>query len=67
MRIILPLQNDSSEPYTGDGSVNIKGNPVLKNSTGKWKACPFILGNCFSLYCSNVAKYITLFILFCDV
>ncbi|XP_050275693.1 protein NRT1/ PTR FAMILY 8.3-like isoform X1 [Quercus robur] len=38
------LQNDSSGPYTGDGSVNIKGNPVLKNSTGKWKACPFILG-----------------------
>jgi peptide/histidine transporter 3/4 len=31
--------------YTGDGSVDFKGNPVVKERTGRWKACPFILGN----------------------
>ncbi|KAG2707916.1 hypothetical protein I3760_05G168300 [Carya illinoinensis] len=33
-----------NDEVTGDGSVDIKGRPVLKNGTGKWKACPFILG-----------------------
>lgn len=31
--------------YTGDGSVNIKGLPILKHETGNWKACSFILGS----------------------
>ncbi|KAF5450120.1 hypothetical protein F2P56_030496 [Juglans regia] len=44
-------QNDE---VTGDGSVDIKGRPVLKNSTGKWKACPFILG---SGGCERLAFY----------
>ncbi|KAF3339804.1 hypothetical protein FCM35_KLT15575 [Carex littledalei] len=29
--------------YTGDGSVNIKGLPILKHETGNWKAYYFIL------------------------
>ena len=64
----MSLQDGSSEPYTGDGSVDIKGRPVLKNATGKWKACPFILGNYCSLYWSHVTKYIILtFIFFFEV
>ncbi|XP_022990899.1 protein NRT1/ PTR FAMILY 8.3-like [Cucurbita maxima] len=39
------LQNESNGLYTGDGSVDFHGNPVLKQNTGNWKACPFILGN----------------------
>lgn len=31
--------------YTGDGSVDVKGRPALKRTTGNWKACFFILGN----------------------
>ncbi|MCO5550549.1 hypothetical protein L7F22_004036 [Adiantum nelumboides] len=31
--------------FAQDGSVDIKGQPVLKSKTGNWKACPFILGN----------------------
>ncbi|GAA0151456.1 transporter [Lithospermum erythrorhizon] len=47
-------QVESSGLYTGDGSVDIKGNPVLKSETGNWKACPFILGNeC----CERLAYY----------
>ncbi|XP_049365612.1 protein NRT1/ PTR FAMILY 8.3-like [Solanum verrucosum] len=38
-------QNEDSGLYTRDGSVDIKGNPVLKSETGNWRACPFILGN----------------------
>lgn len=30
--------------YTKDGTVDIHNNPVVKNKTGNWKACPFILG-----------------------
>ncbi|KAG0499511.1 hypothetical protein HPP92_004202 [Vanilla planifolia] len=40
--------------YTGDGSVDIKGNPVMKHKTGNWKACPFILG---TECCERLAYY----------
>uniref|UniRef100_A0A0D6R4L3 Major facilitator superfamily (MFS) profile domain-containing protein n=1 Tax=Araucaria cunninghamii TaxID=56994 RepID=A0A0D6R4L3_ARACU len=35
----------SDEEYTQDGSMDYYGNPAVKSKTGKWKACPFILGN----------------------
>ncbi|KAL5760722.1 hypothetical protein ACOSP7_019217 [Xanthoceras sorbifolium] len=47
-------QNKSSELYTGDGSVDISGKPVLKQNTGKWRACPFILG---TECCERLAYY----------
>ncbi|KAG5620393.1 hypothetical protein H5410_005611 [Solanum commersonii] len=48
------LEDESSDLYTRDGSVDIKGNPVLKSETGNWRACPFILGNeC----CERLAYY----------
>ncbi|GMN61903.1 hypothetical protein TIFTF001_031003 [Ficus carica] len=37
------IQNEGFRPYTGDGSVDINGKPVLKKNTGNWKACFFIL------------------------
>ncbi|KAK8522809.1 hypothetical protein V6N12_056504 [Hibiscus sabdariffa] len=47
-------QAESSGLYTGDGSVDFNGKPVLKQNTGNWKACPFILGNeC----CERLAYY----------
>ncbi|KAE8685342.1 Protein NRT1/ PTR FAMILY 5.2 [Hibiscus syriacus] len=30
--------------YTEDGSVDLKGRPVLRSNTGRWKACSFIVG-----------------------
>ncbi|ONK60139.1 uncharacterized protein A4U43_C08F14800 [Asparagus officinalis] len=48
------LQNESKGPYTGDGSVDLSGNPVLKNHTGNWRACPFILG---TECCERLAYY----------
>lgn len=35
--------------YTQDGTVDLKGRPVLRSKTGQWKACSFIVGkmNCF--------------------
>ncbi|KAF7034712.1 hypothetical protein CFC21_045693 [Triticum aestivum] len=40
--------------YTQDGTVDFKGNPALKKSTGNWRACPYILGNeC----CERLAYY----------
>ncbi|XP_047330166.1 protein NRT1/ PTR FAMILY 8.3 [Impatiens glandulifera] len=44
----------NGEGYTGDGSVDIKGNPVLRSKTGNWKACPFILG---TECCERLAYY----------
>ncbi|CAK7327633.1 unnamed protein product [Dovyalis caffra] len=47
-------QNGSNGLHTGDGSVDINGKPVLKQKTGNWKACSFILGNeC----CERLAYY----------
>ncbi|KAM6546688.1 hypothetical protein CsatB_027424 [Cannabis sativa] len=48
------LQNEESGLYTGDGSVDLKGNRVLKQNTGNWKACPFILG---TECCERLAYY----------
>ncbi|XP_010937012.1 protein NRT1/ PTR FAMILY 8.3-like [Elaeis guineensis] len=48
------LSEAGKGPYTGDGSVDIHGNPVSKDRTGNWRACPFILGNeC----CERLAYY----------
>lgn len=48
------FENENKGLYTGDGSVDINGNPVLKERTGNWRACPFILGNeC----CERLAYY----------
>ncbi|XP_061994917.1 protein NRT1/ PTR FAMILY 8.3-like isoform X1 [Rosa rugosa] len=48
------LQDEGEGLYTGDGSVDIKGNPVLKQNTGNWRACPFILG---TECCERLAYY----------
>lgn len=48
------LQNEKDDRYTGDGSVNIKGDPVLKQNTGNWRACPFILS---TECCERLAYY----------
>lgn len=48
------IENESSGLYTGDGSVDITGKPVLKQNTGNWRACPFILG---TECCERLAYY----------
>lgn len=48
------LQNESNGLYTGDGSVDRKGKPALRNRTGQWKACSFILG---TFFCERLAFY----------
>ncbi|KAH9620900.1 hypothetical protein KSS87_023414, partial [Heliosperma pusillum] len=59
------LQIKDSELYTGDGSVDVNGKPVLKSKTGNWKACLFILGNeccerlAFSGIDANLVTYLT--------
>lgn len=35
---------DGRGDYTEDGTVDLKGRPVLRSTTGKWKACYFIVG-----------------------
>ncbi|KAL5554164.1 hypothetical protein UlMin_041565 [Ulmus minor] len=48
------LQDEVGGLYTGDGSVDFYGNPVLKRNTGNWKACPFVLG---TECCERLAYY----------
>ncbi|URE08608.1 peptide transporter [Musa troglodytarum] len=51
--LLLP-ENANNGLYTGDGSVDMQGNPILKDGTGNWRACPFILANeC----CERLAYY----------
>ncbi|CAK7349324.1 unnamed protein product [Dovyalis caffra] len=35
---------DGRDDYTEDGTVDIKGNPVLRSKSGRWRACSFMLG-----------------------
>jgi hypothetical protein len=47
---LLAIPEESNQlTYTGDGSVDFSGNPVVKERTGRWRACPFILGNFLTL------------------
>ena len=37
------------DDYTQDGTVDLKGNPVLRSKRGGWTACSFVVGNYYSL------------------
>ncbi|ESQ29204.1 hypothetical protein EUTSA_v10023384mg [Eutrema salsugineum] len=58
------IQEEVNKVLTGlsstaeDGSVDMHGKPPLKQKTGNWKACPFILGNecCERLAYYGIAK-----------
>ncbi|KAK4264092.1 hypothetical protein QN277_029427 [Acacia crassicarpa] len=58
------LMDGRSRQFTGDGSVDFKGKPVLKQNTGNWKACPFILGNecCERLAYYGIAKNLVIYL-----
>lgn len=32
------------DDHTQDGTVDLKGRPVLRSNTGRWTACSFIVG-----------------------
>ncbi|CAN6290106.1 unnamed protein product [Urochloa humidicola] len=49
----LLLPQDAGR-ITGDGSIDIRGCPAPKNTTGNWRACFSILGNEF---CERLAYY----------
>ncbi|XP_042516499.1 protein NRT1/ PTR FAMILY 5.2-like [Macadamia integrifolia] len=38
------LGDGSREDYTQDGTVDLKGHPILRSKGGRWKACSFIVG-----------------------
>ncbi|KAM0921846.1 hypothetical protein ACQ4PT_006577 [Festuca glaucescens] len=60
----LPRQEEGSR-YTSDGTVDSKKQPALKQSTGNWRACFFILGAefseclCFFAVARNLVTYLT--------
>ncbi|KEH23972.1 peptide transporter PTR3-A-like protein [Medicago truncatula] len=37
------LGENGKEDYTEDGTVDLKGRPVLRSNTGRWRACSFIV------------------------
>ncbi|WCJ28433.1 Major facilitator superfamily protein [Euphorbia peplus] len=48
------MAEEEENKYTKDGTIDFRGNPAIKNKTGTWKACPYILGNeC----CERLAYY----------
>ncbi|KAH9309421.1 hypothetical protein KI387_037332 [Taxus chinensis] len=57
--------NALSEGLAMDGSVDLKGKPVLRSRTGRWKACSFVVGYevfermAFYGIASNLVNYLT--------
>jgi len=51
----------SDDEYTEDGTVDLKGKPILKSKTGRWKACSFVVGIFLSIFLIFLFK-ITFFI-----
>ena len=42
------LEGGVDKNYTQDGTVDLKGNPVLRSKRGGWRACLYIVGNLFN-------------------
>lgn len=40
-------ENGVREDFTQDGTTDLKGRPVLRPETGRWKACYFMLGESY--------------------
>lgn len=55
----MAVRENGVSEYTEDGSVDLKGNPVLRSKRGGWTACSFIVGNNIYIY-----MYSTLFFFF---
>ncbi|KAF5453738.1 hypothetical protein F2P56_028614 [Juglans regia] len=56
---------EACKGYTQDGTVDLRGRPVLASKTGKWKACAFLIGYealermAFNGIASNLVNYLT--------
>ncbi|KAL3334408.1 hypothetical protein AABB24_030913 [Solanum stoloniferum] len=56
---------EANNDYTQDGTVDLRGHPVLASKTGKWKACSFLVGYeafermAFYGIASNLVVYLT--------
>ncbi|KAF4351267.1 hypothetical protein F8388_019655 [Cannabis sativa] len=51
-------QNEVSETYTGDGSVDAKGKPAVKQNTEYWRACWFIIVLNVVKACPSLGLYV---------
>uniref|UniRef100_A0ACD5X2Y6 Uncharacterized protein n=1 Tax=Avena sativa TaxID=4498 RepID=A0ACD5X2Y6_AVESA len=64
-RFLPPQQEEEGSMYTSDGTVDSNKQPALKQSTGNWRACFFILGAefseclCFFAVARNRVTYLT--------
>ncbi|KAF7096999.1 hypothetical protein CFC21_098870 [Triticum aestivum] len=64
-RCLPPQPQDECSRYTSDGTVDVYRQPALKQSTGNWRACVFILGAefseclCFFAVSKNLVTYLT--------
>lgn len=45
--LVSSMAEDDNK-FVKDGTVDYKNNPAIKNQTGTWRACPYILGTVFS-------------------
>ncbi|KAL6867540.1 hypothetical protein ACP4OV_015564 [Aristida adscensionis] len=52
--LVRATEPEDLDQYTGDGSVDFRGYPILKRNTGNWRACSLILG---TEVCERLAYY----------
>lgn len=41
----MEMEEENEKGYTQDGTVDLRGNPVLRSKRGGWTACFFVVGN----------------------
>lgn len=64
-RLPPDLNLDWDSRYTCDGTLDVKGQPAVKTSTGNWRACFFLLGiefsECLAFFAisKNLVTYLT--------
>lgn len=56
----MESSSNVAQYYAQDGSVDLKGNPVLRSQRGGWFACYFIVGKKSDLICIVVEGFLSL-------
>lgn len=54
---------EAAKGYTQDGTVDLRGRPVIASKTGKWKACAFLVGKHLIRLCVCVCSVLKYFLI----
>ncbi|MFS7975436.1 putative proton-dependent oligopeptide transporter family [Helianthus anomalus] len=46
----MEYEKGVEQDFTEDGTIDLKGRRVLRSTTGRWRACYYMLGMCRNIF-----------------